>query len=105
MTDYAELAKWLRNHSKSNADCDSCPHYDAEASGYYTCSEELAEQAADAIEELTAFAHYVAKEAFDEDGELNNLAFRELVCRKLHKLGIVEIDGEYWSYEPPKEET
>lgn len=56
MTDYAELVKCLRNHSNSNADCDSCPYYDAEARGYTTCSEELTEQAADAIEELLAKA-------------------------------------------------
>ena len=62
-------------------------------------------QAADAIEKLTAFAHYVAKEAFDEYEALSYSAFFELVCRKLYKLGIVEKDREYWSYEPPKEEN
>jgi hypothetical protein len=62
-------------------------------------------QAADAIEELTAFAHYVAKEAFDEYEALSYSAFFELVCRKLYKLGIVERDGAFWSYEPPKEEN
>ena len=104
MNDYASLVAWLREHGKKNARCSYCPYYDANERGYGTCSEELAEKAADAIEELTAFAHYVAKEAFDEYGELNNLAFRELVSRKLNKIGIVKQDGEFWSYEPPKEE-
>lgn len=63
----------------------------------------LCQQAADAIEKLTAFAHYVAKEAFDEYEVLSYSAFFELVCRKLYKLGIVEKDGEYWSYEPKED--
>lgn len=104
MNDYASLVAWLREHGKKNARCSYCPYYDATERGYSTCSEELAEKAADAIEELTAFAHYVAKKAFDEEWELDP-AFCELVCRKLNKIGIVEKDGEYWSYEPPKEET
>ena len=95
MTDCTELIKSLREEAEW-----------AEANEWETpimLSDHLT-QAADAIEELTAFANYVAKEAFDEYEVLSYSAFFELVCRKLYKLGIVEKDGEYWSYEPPKEE-
>jgi hypothetical protein len=96
MTDCTELIKSLREEAEW-----------AEANEWETpimLSDHL-KQAADAIEELTAFAHYVAKEAFDEYEALSYSAFFELVCRKLYKLGIVERDGAFWSYEPPKEEN
>jgi hypothetical protein len=96
MNDCTELIKSLREEAEW-----------AEANEWETpimLSDHL-KQAADAIEELTAFAHYVAKEAFDEYEALSYSAFFELVCRKLYKLGIVEKDGKYWSYEPPKEEN
>ncbi len=64
-------------------------------------------EAADAIKELVRFAHFVAREVVvtDEEWELNNLAFPEIICRKLNNLGVVSKDGEMWHYEPPKEET
>jgi hypothetical protein len=96
MNDCTELIKSLREEAEW-----------AEANEWETpimLSDHL-KQAADAIEELTAFAHYVAKEAFDEYEALSYSAFFELVCRKLYKLGIVERDGAFWSYEPPKEEN
>lgn len=89
MTDYENLVKRLREIAS----------HDGNIKSNYIGLTLL--QAADAIEELTAFAHYVAKKAFDEEWELDP-AFCELVCRKLNKIGIVEKDGEYWSYEPPK---
>lgn len=63
-------------------------------------------QAADAIEELMAFARFVAEEIVVDDNEWGNNqnAFPEIACRKLFKLGIVSRDGEMWHYEPPKEE-
>lgn len=63
------------------------------------------EQAADAIEELMAFARFVAEEIVVDDNEWGNNqnAFPEIACRKLFKLGIVSRDGEMWHYEPPKE--
>lgn len=43
-----------------------------------------------------SFCYFVANEIFDENWEFNNDAFAEIACRKLVKLGIVElIDGEY----------
>ena len=53
---YEELLIWLRGHAKRHGCDDRCPCYDAEDRGYTTCSEELAQKAADAIEELTATA-------------------------------------------------
>lgn len=63
-------------------------------------------EAADAIEELLDFAHFVASEVVvtDEEWDNNVLVFPEAASRKLNKLGIVEKDGAFWSYEPPKEE-
>ena len=63
-------------------------------------------QAADAIEELMAFARFVAEEVVVDDNEWGNNqnAFPEIACRKLFKLGIVSKDGEIWHYEPPQEE-
>lgn len=53
---YEELLIGLRGHAKLKGCDDRCPCYDAKSRGYATCSEELAEKAADAIEELSA--HY-----------------------------------------------
>ena len=53
-------------------------------------------------EELLAFAHFVAREVVtdDDDWEDNrHFAFPEIACRKLHKLGIVEEEGDCWTYE------
>lgn len=63
-------------------------------------------EAADAIEELLDFAHFVASEVVvtDEEWDNNVLVFPEAASRKLNKLCIVEKDGAYRSYEPPKEE-
>lgn len=68
---------------------------------------ETLDQAADAIEELLDFAHFVASEVVvtDEEWDNNMLVFPEVASRKLNKLGIVEKDGAFWSYKPPKEES
>ena len=52
MNDYVRLVAWLREHGKKKPKCSCCPYYHAIERGYSTCSEELAEKAADAIEEL-----------------------------------------------------
>ena len=67
----------------------------------FACQQAMHE-AADAIEELMRFAHFVAREVVvtDEEWELNNLAFPEIICRKLNNLGVVSKDGELWHYEP-----
>lgn len=48
--------------------------------------------------ELEEFAYWIAKQIIIENNEENELdgVFIELTCRKLEKLGVVElIDGEY----------
>ena len=85
---YEELVKKLRSHNG------------------WALNETL-DKAADAIEKLTDFAHYVAREVVrdDDDWEDNrHYAFQEIACRKLVKLGIVDSIGGEYRYEP-KEET
>jgi hypothetical protein len=61
----------------------------------------LMRKAADAIEELLAFAKFVAREAIDTGD--NDGVSAEILCRKLNKLGLIETDGEFWMLpEPPK---
>lgn len=59
----------------------------------------------DKTKELLDFAHFVAKEVFQDDNywELNYRAFPELACRRLYKLGIVEKNNGAWHYEPKEE--
>ena len=56
-------------------------------------------------QQLEDFARWVAAEVIDEElWTYNHLAFAELACRKLVKLGIMqESDGEY-TYEEDKDE-
>lgn len=56
----------------------------------------------DKIKKLVDFAHFVAKEVFQDDDywELNYGAFPELACRKLYKLGIIEKSNGVWHYNP-----
>ena len=49
---YEKLLIGLRGHAKRRGCDDRCPCFDAKDRGYATCSEELAEKAADAIEDL-----------------------------------------------------
>ena len=100
MRDYAELVKALRCCSKIDArnnGCDSCP--------YEYCGEDcqnLCGYAADAIEELLAECRDVAAFVihYADDDEVS----AEVLCRKLHKIGVVEKDGAWWTLpEPPKE--
>jgi len=94
---YDELVKRLRYLAKVYSICDN------ENTNEYR----LAIEAADAIEKLMRFAHFVAREVVvsDEEWESNECAFPEIASRKLHKIGIVEKYGAFWHYEPPKEET
>lgn len=61
------------------------------------------------VEGLLDFAKFVADEIFGAEDAPDNPfdygyggAFAEIACRKLHKLGIVEMKGEDWHYEPTK---
>ncbi len=100
MADYAELVKALRCCSKIDArnnGCDSCP--------YEYCGDDcqnLCGCAADAIEELLAVCRDVAAFVihYADDDEVS----AEVLCRKLHKIGVVEKDGAWWELpDPPKE--
>ena len=101
---YDELVKSLRICSRGDfgQDCNGCKQ---EVDDVFCC-DKLLHQAADVIEELMRFAHFVAREVMvsDEEWELNNMAFPEIICRKLNNLGVVSKNGELWHYEPPKEE-
>ena len=57
-------------------------------------------EAADAIEALLDFAHYVADKVTrsDEDWEDYHEAFAEVACRKLVKLGVVSLDDDMYVY-------
>lgn len=100
MSDYTELVKALRE-TDGEPIC-PCPYDNM-------CEDKdcIIYQAADAIEELASFAHFVANEVMADDEEWENIqdAFPEIACRWLNKLGIVGKDGGLWHYEPPKEET
>ena len=100
---YDELIKRL--WECASGECFNCSQY-AETTNASVCSKELMKQAADAIEELLDFAHFVASNVVvsDEEWDNNMLVFPEVASRKLNKLGIMEKDGACWSYEPPKEE-
>ena len=111
MTDYDKLVKALRCKSLSK-ECDSCGY------GYRLCPdsecndachvEQIYADAADAIEELLSFAHYVANKVTmsDEDWEDYHEAFAEVACRKLVKLGVISIEDDMYVYrqdEPQQE--
>ena len=63
---YEKLLIGLRGHAKRHGCDDRCPCYDAEDRGYTTCSEELAEKAADAIEERDRYALTIQHEMMSE---------------------------------------
>ena len=46
---------------------------------------------------LEDFAKFVARWLMRDDFEESAGAFAELACRRLHELGIVEKDGEYYT--------
>ena len=97
MRDYAELITRLKQSDDNcNAECCECSG-ECLSSGCNIFSE-----AADAIEELLAFAKFVAREAIDTGD--NDGVSAEILCRKLNKLGLIETDGEFWMLPlPPKE--
>lgn len=51
--------------------------------------------------QLEDFAKWVAHWIFKEDTPPST--FTELACRKLHKLGIVDLDDGKWTYEEDDE--
>ena len=50
-------------------------------------------------EKMKDFCEWVASEVMDEESWKDNSdSFAEIACRKLHKLGIVEKQGDSWVY-------
>ena len=97
MRDYVELVKALRYCSEHDNCGSRCPKFDRGEK----CRDEIETDAADAIEELLAFAKFVAREAIDTGD--NDGVSAEILCRKLNKLGLIETDGEFWMLPtPPK---
>lgn len=89
MRDYGELVKEMREGAEWAEKL--CAHETAKRQS----------DAADAIEELLAFAKFVAREAIDTGD--NDGVSAEILCRKLNKLGLIETDGVFWMLPtPPK---
>lgn len=50
-------------------------------------------------EKMKAFCEWVASEVTNEESwGVNSDSFAEIACRKLHKLGIVDKQGDSWVY-------
>lgn len=50
-------------------------------------------------EKMKAFCEWVASGVTNEESwEVNSDSFAEIACRKLHKLGIVDKQGNEWVY-------
>ena len=99
MRDYAELVTRLKQSDDNcNAECCECSG-ECLSSGCNIFSE-----AADAIEELLAVCREIAAFVmhYSDEGEVS----AEVLCRKLHKIGLIEKDGAWWTLPaPPKEDA
>lgn len=90
MRDYATILKRLRQYSEN------CVAYKLDADFANAVTD-----AADAIEELLAVCREIAAFVmhYSDEGEVS----AEVLCRKLHKIGLIEKDGAWWTLpEPPK---
>ena len=97
MRDYTELVKDLRYCADLDKECLKCKTFEQ-----HDCFNKLGSNAADAIDELLAFAKFVSRQAIDTGD--NDGVSAEILCRKLNKLGLIETDGEFWMIPtPPKE--
>lgn len=99
---YEELLIGLRGHAKQRGCDDRCPCYDAESRGYATCSEELAEKAADAIEELLKAAKAMHTWIFLNTGD-EQAVYDE--CGLTDEMNAMLGYGGQFVAELPKEET
>lgn len=96
MRDYVELVKALRYCSEHDNCGSRCPKFDRGEK----CRDEIETEAADAIEELLAVCREIAAFVmhYSDEGEVS----AEVLCRKLHKIGVIEKDGAWWTLpEPP----
>ena len=96
MRDYAEIAHNLRCCGVG-VPCDDCTYQND-----ITKCASLEGQAADAIEELLAVCRDIAAFVihYADDDEVS----AEVLCRKLHKIGVVEKDGAWWALPETEEE-
>lgn len=91
MRDYATISKRLRRYSEN------CVAYKLDADFANAVTD-----AADAIEELLDFAKWIAKEAIEMPDDEDGIS-AEIVCRKLHKIGIIQTNGDKWVYKQEDE--
>lgn len=103
MRDYEAVLKQARTCANRKY-CDlggNCEYYDLDV----CCQggeKDILKDAADAIEELLAVCRDIAAFVihYADDDEVS----AEVLCRKLHKIGVVEKDGAWWTLPyPPKE--
>ena len=97
MRDYVELVKALRYCATADG-CLKCHRKNF----LDDCSLIAITDAADAIEELLAVCRDIAAFVihYADDDEVS----AEVLCRKLHKIGVVEKDGAWWTLaDMPKE--
>lgn len=97
MRDYAELIKDLRESAEWSDRLAVLMGRDVGDS-----KAPLMRKAADAIEELLTVCKDIAAFVirYADDDEVS----AEVLCRKLHKIGLIEKDGAWWWLpEPPKE--
>lgn len=89
MRDYATIFKRLRQYSEN------CVAYKLDADFANAVTD-----AADAIEELLAVCREIAAFVmhYSDDGEVS----AEILCRKLHKIGVIEKDGAWWTLPAPQ---
>ena len=112
-----ELVKALRLCQFGECGCGKCRYKELKGDWctednhpeFFDCDDKLKLDAADAIEALLSFAHYVADKVTmsDEDWEDYHEAFTEVACRKLAKLGVISIENGMYCYgrnESPQEE-
>ena len=101
MHDYQNLIKSLRYCATTAAEkCETCPRINHKECNLH----DFMLEEADAIEELLAVCRDIAAFVicFADDDEVS----AEVLCRKLHKIGVIEKDGAWWTLpEPPKEEA
>ena len=97
MTDYTEMIIRLRFLGKPKTQRDM-PNWSCVVMPAINAT-------ADALEALTDFANWTAKEVCcsDEEWENKHFAIQELLCRKLVKLGMLEVDGDSYVYEYEEE--
>jgi len=112
--------KWLVEHAKgeglNHVDCvsvealdvaitslEEIPEYPFYAEAYQTGYEEAKKEFERPQGEWIEFARWVAKEVLDNYFEESSGAFAEIACRKLVKLGLVEVKDNVYKMKGSEE--